>query len=203
METQAMAVRKENWLRTIQAATQSGKTQEAWYREQGIASSTFYRWKQTLRNRLLSTQQAEAPASCFAELALSENIAERNHFHRNTSFLCAQGSTPLNCRQIAAKNSGAESFGRWGMLAAISRVEHIYLACGYTDLRREIDGLAQLVERQFHLNPCTNNLFLFCGRRRERIKAMPWEGDGFVLLYSVWRTAVVSNGRAANRKCVS
>lgn len=69
------------------------------------------------------------------------------------------------------------------MLADISQVEHIYLACGYTDLRRGIDGLAQLVERQFQLDPCSNNLFLFCGRRRDRIKALLWEGDGFVLLY--------------------
>ncbi|WP_415961061.1 IS66 family insertion sequence element accessory protein TnpA [Ruthenibacterium lactatiformans] len=72
MEQQAMAVREENWLRAIQAAAQSGKTQEAWCREHDIAPSTFYRWKQTLRNRLLSTQQAEAPASCFSELALPE-----------------------------------------------------------------------------------------------------------------------------------
>ena len=27
------------------------------------------------------------------------------------------------------------------------------------------------------------SLFLFCGRRRDRIKAMYWEGNGFVLLY--------------------
>lgn len=69
------------------------------------------------------------------------------------------------------------------MLGDISKVEGIYLACGYTDLRRGIDGLAQIVERQFQLEPCSNKLFLFCGRRCDRIKALLWEGDGFVLLY--------------------
>ena len=69
------------------------------------------------------------------------------------------------------------------MLGDISGVEHIYLACGYTDLRRGIDGLAQLVQQQFSLDPFSNSLFLFCGRRRDRIKALLWEGDGFVLLY--------------------
>lgn len=39
MEQQAMAVREENWLRAIQAAAQSGKTQEAWCREHDIAPS--------------------------------------------------------------------------------------------------------------------------------------------------------------------
>lgn len=69
------------------------------------------------------------------------------------------------------------------MLGDISKVDGIYLACGYTDLRRGIDGLAQMVERQFHLDPCSNKLFLFCGRRKDQIKALLWEGDGFVLLY--------------------
>jgi len=69
------------------------------------------------------------------------------------------------------------------MLGDISRAEHIYIACGYTDLRKSIDGLAMIVERSFNLDPFSNSVFLFCGRRRDRIKALHWEGDGFVLLY--------------------
>lgn len=42
---------------------------------------------------------------------------------------------------------------------------------------------ASIVQQQFELDPFTNTLFLFCGRRRDRIKALYWEGDGFVLLY--------------------
>ena len=53
----------------------------------------------------------------------------------------------------------------------------------YTDLRRSIDGLATIVEQQFQLDPCTDALFLFCGRQTDRIKALYWEGDGFLLLY--------------------
>ena len=59
----------------------------------------------------------------------------------------------------------------------------MYIACGYTDLRKGIDGLAALVQSQFQLDPFTNTLFLFCGRRCDRIKALYWEGNGFVLLY--------------------
>ena len=58
----------------------------------------------------------------------------------------------------------------------------MFLATGFTDLRRGIDGLASIVQQQFELDPVTNTLFLFCGRRRDRIKALYWEGDGFVLL---------------------
>ena len=59
----------------------------------------------------------------------------------------------------------------------------VYIVCGYTDLRRGIDGLAGLVQTRFKLDPFQNALFLFCGRRKDRIKGLYWEGDGFVLLY--------------------
>lgn len=59
----------------------------------------------------------------------------------------------------------------------------VYLACGYTDLRRGIDGLAGMVQGQLGLDPFQKALFLFCGRRKDRIKGLYWEGNGFVLLY--------------------
>lgn len=58
------------------------------------------------------------------------------------------------------------------MLGAISRVDHIYQDCGYTDLRRGIDGLAQMVQQQFELDLFSDSLFLFCGKWRDRIKAL-------------------------------
>ena len=76
------------------------------------------------------------------------------------------------------------------MLTDFNGADRVYIACGYTDLRRGIDGLAVLVQQQFNLDPFTNTLFLFCGRRRDRIKGLLWEGDGFVLLYKR-----VENGR--------
>ena len=69
------------------------------------------------------------------------------------------------------------------MLTDFTGADRVYIACGYTDLRRGIDGLAAMVQQQFNLDPFTNTLFLFCGRRRDRIKALYWEGNGFVLLY--------------------
>lgn len=61
---------------------------------------------------------------------------------------------------------------------------NVYIACGYTDLRYGIDGLSTLVQNSFNLNPFTKGtLFLFCGRKTDRIKGLLWEGDGFLLLY--------------------
>ena len=69
------------------------------------------------------------------------------------------------------------------MLNDFTGADKVYIACGYTDLRKGIDGLARLVQQQFELDPFTNTLFLFCGRRRDRIKGLYWERDGFILQY--------------------
>ena len=65
----------------------------------------------------------------------------------------------------------------------LSSIKNYYIACGYTDLRRGIDGLAQIVILQYGYEINENSLFLFCGRRTDRIKALWFSGDGFVLLY--------------------
>lgn len=69
------------------------------------------------------------------------------------------------------------------MLGDISAASEIYLVCGYTDMRKSIDGLRAIVEGTLKLDSKDHSLFLFCGRRCDRIKALIWEGDGYVLLY--------------------
>ena len=69
------------------------------------------------------------------------------------------------------------------MIGDVSQAEHIYIVCGYTDMRKEIDGLAAIVQQNFGLDVFSGSLFLFCGKRCDRIKALLWEEDGFVLLY--------------------
>ena len=69
------------------------------------------------------------------------------------------------------------------MLKELTSSNQVYLVTGYTDLRRSIDGPATIVKAQLQLNPYSRALFLFCGRRSDRIKGLLWEGDGFLLLY--------------------
>ncbi len=57
-----------------------------------------------------------------------------------------------------------------------------YIVCGYTDLRRGIDGLTGIVQQNFELDVCLGAVFLFCERKYDRIKTLLWEGDGFLLL---------------------
>ena len=70
------------------------------------------------------------------------------------------------------------------MLNNAKGFNRIYIATGFTDLRRGIEGLSGIIEKEFHLDPFDRNtLFLFCGKRNDRIKGLLWEGDGFLLLY--------------------
>lgn len=70
------------------------------------------------------------------------------------------------------------------MLNNATGFRKIYLAAGYTDLRRGIEALASIVKFHFQLDPYQKDiLLLFCGRRTDRMKGLVWEGDGFLLLY--------------------
>lgn len=85
------------------------------------------------------------------------------------------------------------------MLNDAAGLKKIYLATGYTDLRRGNEGLAAIVRFQFQLDPYDRNtLFLFCGRRCDRIKALLWEGDGFLLLYKRLETGAFNWPRSAD-----
>lgn len=70
------------------------------------------------------------------------------------------------------------------MLNNATGFKKIYLAVGYTDLRRGIEGLSSIIRFKFNLDPYDKDtIFLFCGKRCDRIKALVWEGDGFLLCY--------------------
>lgn len=69
------------------------------------------------------------------------------------------------------------------MSGDISAADEIYIVCSYTDMRRSIDGLCGIVQEKLHMDPRRSALYLFCGKRCDRIKALLWEGDGFLLLY--------------------
>lgn len=63
-------------------------------------------------------------------------------------------------------------------------IKKVIIKCGRTDLRRGIDGLASTIRLSFGLDPLEEGtLFLFCGTRKDRIKALLYEGDGYCLLY--------------------
>ena len=70
------------------------------------------------------------------------------------------------------------------MLEDAAGIRRVVIACGYVDLRKGIDGLSMIIGDRYHQNPFENGtLFLFCGRRSDRIKGLLWMGDGFLQPY--------------------
>ena len=57
----------------------------------------------------------------------------------------------------------------------------VFVAAGVSDLRRGFDGLAQLARDQLEQDPLSGHLFVFANRRRDRVKILYWDGDGWAL----------------------
>ncbi|MBN1226395.1 MAG: IS66 family insertion sequence element accessory protein TnpB, partial [Deltaproteobacteria bacterium] len=55
----------------------------------------------------------------------------------------------------------------------------VYLAIGNTDMRKSINGLSILVERNMELDPFSGHLYVFCNRRRNMLKILYWDRNGF------------------------
>lgn len=63
------------------------------------------------------------------------------------------------------------------------RTHQVYLALGVTDLRKSIDGLSLIVQERFNLDPFSRSLFVFCNRKRDKLKILEWDHTGFWLHY--------------------
>jgi transposase len=66
-------------------------------------------------------------------------------------------------------------------MIAVPGGAQIWVACGATDLRRGFDGLSMLVQEVVKRDPFSGHLFVFRGKRADRIKILWWDGTGLCL----------------------
>ncbi|MBC6987990.1 MULTISPECIES: IS66 family insertion sequence element accessory protein TnpB [Alteromonas] len=59
----------------------------------------------------------------------------------------------------------------------------IYLYMDVVDFRKSINGLIVVVEQDMNLNPFRDALFVFCNKKRDKVKILYWDKTGFALWY--------------------
>lgn len=179
-------VRLQHWKNIICQCQHrpQGQTAKQWMDENGISEQTYYRWQRTIRQETFAEMTAaeELPAASsqdtevsFVEIPVSKTLPVP---------LSGLPHSQLNSRMVFQTDCFQPSCGRCPMLEDYTSVRRIVLACGTVDLRKGIEGLAMIIRDRYKQNPFEKGtLFLFCGRRSDRIKGLLWMGTGFCLLY--------------------
>lgn len=67
-------------------------------------------------------------------------------------------------------------------MIALPSSARIWVAAGATDMRKGFDGLAALVQEALAEDPFSGQMFVFRGKRGDRVKLLWWDGDGLCLL---------------------
>ena len=63
------------------------------------------------------------------------------------------------------------------------QIRNYYLSISPTDMRKGIDSLAGVVTNELGKNPLTGDLFIFANRRKNQLKMLHWQGDGYAVFY--------------------
>lgn len=167
----AEQVRLRQWATQIQECQSrpADMKVETWCSEHGITKANYY---YRLRRGRKACLKACNPEPSFVELSIPATLQQQCHqqipamlnlqpFFETPEDWCLKSITTL--QQISS-----EVFWRcYFMLNDATGLKKIYLAAGYTDLRRGIDDLATMIRFRFQLDPYDKNtLFLFCGKKK-------------------------------------
>lgn len=67
------------------------------------------------------------------------------------------------------------------MILSFSKSIRYYIYREATDMRKGFDGLCGLVFNEFMMSPLSGDVFIFLNHRKDRIKILHWQGDGFAI----------------------
>ena len=175
----AQQTRLNEWadlIRDCQNRPQGMKIDE-WCQLHDITKASYYWRLRKVREAYLETAEH---TQAFVEVPSSALHPVNTTSEHKIAAIIRSGSNLT----LEITDQASASFLSTEMLNDGTGFKKVYLATGFTDLRRGIDGLARIIRFQFQLDPYDKNtLFLFCGKRTDRIKGLIWEGDGFLLLY--------------------
>ncbi|MCX2473741.1 IS66 family insertion sequence element accessory protein TnpB [Pedobacter sp. MC2016-05] len=70
-------------------------------------------------------------------------------------------------------------------MSLLSLASHLqfYLFMGNADMRRTFEGLCGLVRNEMNQDPMNHQVYIFINKRRNQVKLLLWEGDGFCIYH--------------------
>jgi len=192
----------DEWMELVTECRQSGLTDAAWCNEHGISPSCFYNAVTRLRKKACQIPDPVGKASTLHLTSHKQDVVQiaiepesspaglipdngNSPMHLDNSHTIEIEADGLLIRMSNQTGTSEDAYGYAEgvtMLADISSVDAIYIVCGRTDMRKSIDGLCAIIQEQFSME-IDHALFLFCGRKCDRIKAILKEPDGIVMIY--------------------
>lgn len=174
--TDSVAAGKRNaadlWRERIAEQRRGRMSVTQFCKERGVSQYSFYAWRKRLRKQepvrfalIDRGRAADATIDACVELILPAGETLR----------IAPGVDATTLRTIL------EAL-RMIHLPAIVRV---YLCLTPCDMRKSFDGLHALVRDHLELDAYAGHLFVFASRRRDRVKILYWDRDGF----AIWEQA--------------
>jgi len=82
------------------------------------------------------------------------------------------------------------------------QIRNYFLYTETTDMRKGIDSLSGIVSNELKKNPLTGDLFIFMNARRNQLKMLHWQGDGFALYYKRLEKGTYELPDKSNSSCV-
>jgi transposase len=166
-----MDAKIEQWQEVISQWRESGQTQKDFCRTRDIKLSTLHYWMKRVKKT--STAQAALPGLVRIAPPATSGGFDGNH-HRDRPTVSHFGAGWIFLRPPAGCTGGL------CMMLDLTGLE-IYVRPGITDMRKQVNGLSEIVEQQMNRSAMSGSLFLFCNRDRRLIKCVYWDRNGFCL----------------------
>ena len=161
--------RRKYWRKLIAEQEASGQKARPFCRERGIGEYSFYKWRQRLRQ------------SDTVQFALLETVPPATASLDSALELVLRNGERLRIWQPGGSDDVADGAGdRAGMIHLPASVR-VYLCLKPCDMRRSFDGLHALVRDHLQLDAFAGHLYLFANKRRDRLKILYWDRDGFAI----------------------